>query len=164
GNDPHVHGRETADRPDLDLPAPQRALWDVARRACPHAVLTLVSSYPYAVAQEAAQAAAVVWSSHAGQELGHGLVDVLSGDREPTGRLPQTWWARGEDAGDILDYDVVTAGQTYRYNPAAPLFGLGHGLGYSTVEHESATLSTSRVEAPPVTLEHAPARWVEPGA
>ncbi|NLF04871.1 MAG: glycoside hydrolase family 3 protein, partial [Actinomycetales bacterium] len=164
GNDPHVHGRETADRPDLDLPAPQRAVWEVARRACPHAVLTLVSSYPYAVAQEAAQAAAVVWSSHAGQELGHGLVDVLSGDREPTGRLPQTWWARGGDAGDLLDYDVVTAGQTYRYNPAAPLFGLGHGLGYSTVEHESATLSTSRVEAPPVTLEHAPARWVEPGA
>ncbi|NLF05310.1 MAG: hypothetical protein GX593_09975, partial [Actinomycetales bacterium] len=68
------------------------------------------------------------------------------------------------DAGDLLDYDVVTAGQTYRYNPAAPLFGLGHGLGYSTVEHESVTLSTSRVEAPPVTLEHAPARWVEHGA
>ncbi len=163
GNDPHVHGRETADRPGLELPAPMRATWAATVEACPAAVLTLVSSYPYAIPTESAQAAAVVWPSHAGQELGHGLLDVLSGDREPTGRLPQTWWARGVDAGDILDYDVVTAGQTYRYNTARPLYGIGHGLGYSSVVHESLSLSAASLNAPATTLEHAPARWVAPG-
>lgn len=162
GNDPHVHGRETADRPELGLPAPMRATWRTALDACPAAVLTLVSSYPYAVAEEAARAAAVVWTSHAGQELGHGLLDVLAGDRVPTGRLPQTWWADEADAGDILDYDVVTAGQTYRYNPARPLFGIGHGLGYSRVAYESLTLSATRVDAPAPSLEHVPARWHGP--
>ena len=162
GNDPHVHGRETADRPALDLPDPMRATWRAALEACPAAVLTLVSSYPYAIPDEAARAAAVVWSSHAGQELGHGLIDVLSGDREPTGRLPQSWWAREADAGDILDYDVVTAGQTYRYNPARPLFGIGHGLGYSSVIYESLSLSAAQLDAPAPTLEHAPAHWVAP--
>ena len=33
GNDPHLRGRETEDRPHLDLPAPQVALWRAARAA-----------------------------------------------------------------------------------------------------------------------------------
>ncbi|MEK8228157.1 glycoside hydrolase family 3 C-terminal domain-containing protein [Oerskovia sp. M15] len=55
-------------------------------------MLVVVSSYPYALGAVAQEAAAVVWTSHGGQELGPGLVDVLSGDLEPTGRLAQTWW------------------------------------------------------------------------
>lgn len=158
GNDPHIHGRETADRPELRLPAPMRAIWQTAVSTSSRAVLTLVSSYPYAVGAEAARAAAVVWSCHAGQELGHGLVDVLSGDRTPTGRLPQTWWENESDAGDILEYDVVTAGQTYRYNEARPLFGIGHGLGYSEVSYEAVELSTQSITAPTPSLHHAAAR------
>ena len=45
-------------------------------------MLTIVSSYPYVLGDGVADAETVVWSSHGGQELGHGIVDVLSGDRE----------------------------------------------------------------------------------
>ncbi len=160
GNDPHLLGRETEDRPGLGLPQAATAIWDAARRRAARAVLTIVSSYPYAVADEAADAAAVVWISHGGQELGHGLVDVLSGDHEPSGRLAQTWWRSASDAGDLLEYDVVGAGMTYRYADATPLFGLGHGLTYSTVRYGSLHLSRSEVPAPPPSTVHTPAGFV----
>lgn len=161
GNDPHIHGRETADRPGLALPAPMRAIWAAAVGTCPNSILTIVSSYPYAIGREMEEASAVIWSSHAGQELGHGIVDVISGDRIPTGRLPQTWWANEEDAGNILDYDVVNVGMTYRYNPARPLFGLGHGLGWSQVVYDSLTLSINKANAPAPTVKHRGAVYVD---
>ena len=131
GNDPHILGRETEDRPDLDLPRASQEIWRAAVEANDRAVLAVVSSYPYALGDAAEQAAAVVWSSHAGQELGPGLTDVLVGDVEPTGRLTQTWVASTADAGDILDYDIVSAKSTYWYDETAPLYAFGHGLGYA---------------------------------
>lgn len=158
GNEPHIAGRETEDRVDLGLPAPQRALVRAAAAAADRSVLTIVSSYPYAVADEAAAVDAVVWTSHAGQEFGHGLVDVLSGDVEPSGRLAQTWWRCATDAGDLFDYDVVGSAMTYRYSQAQPLYPLGHGLGYSRVDYASLSLSCTVAAAPPPTTAHAPAR------
>src|SRR5690606_27970512 len=101
GNDPHVAGRETEDRPHLRLPVATTELWRTAREACGRAALVVTSSYPYVLGPETADADAVVWSSHGGQELGHGLVDVLSGDVEPTGRLAQGWPATEEQPGDL---------------------------------------------------------------
>ena len=146
GNDPHVHGRETEDRPDLELPRAARALWRAARESTDRAVLAVVSSYPYALGEVADEAAAVVWSSHAGQELGPGLTDVLVGDVEPRGRLAQTWVARTEDAGDVLDYDVVGARSTYWHSQERPLYAFGHGLGYSTVEYTDVVGPTGALQ------------------
>lgn len=158
GNDPHIDGRETQDRPDLELPQRSRELWNTAVESGAAPVLVIVSSYPYNIAPLVPDASAVVWSCHAGQELGHGLVDVLAGDREPEGRLAQTWWERPEDAGDLLDYDVVTSGATYRYSSAAPLYPLGRGLTYSEVDYESIELDRPRLTAPEPTTTHVPAR------
>ncbi|MFC6416670.1 glycoside hydrolase family 3 C-terminal domain-containing protein [Sanguibacter inulinus] len=145
GNDPHILGRETEDRPDLDLPRASQEIWRAAVEANDRAVLAVLSSYPYALGDAAEQAAAVVWSSHAGQELGPGLTDVLVGDVEPTGRLTQTWVASTADAGDILDYDIVSAKSTYWYDETAPLYAFGHGLGYAGASY-GRTTSPSSVE------------------
>lgn len=158
GNDPHIAGRETEDRPGLALPASARAALEVAAAHSRSTVLAIVSSYPYAIEEEALVADAVVWSSHAGQELGHGLVDVLSGDVAPSGRLAQTWWRAAADAGDLFEYDVVGAGMTYRYADAEPLFALGHGLSYATVAYEGIRLSEASIDAPEPTVVHEPAR------
>lgn len=141
GNDPHVLGRETQDRPGLDLPLRAHALWRAAREANDRAVLAVVSSYPYALGEIVSTAAAVVWSCHAGQELGPGLTDVLVGDVEPYGRLAQTWVADEAHLPDILDYDIIATRSTYWYSPHEPLFAFGHGLTYSTVRYEDARLS-----------------------
>lgn len=140
GNDPHLGGRETVDRPALTLPTSMLDTWRVARDAAPAArhVLLVVSSYPYVLPADL-DADAVVWSSHGGQELGNGLADVLVGDREPTGRLAQAWPARAADVGDLYDYDIITAGHTTWYAGAAPRYALGHGLTYGAVRYLAVT-------------------------
>lgn len=154
GNDPHVAGRETEDRPHLRLPRSAEELWRTAHEANGRTALVLVSSYPYAMGDVAHDAAAVVWSSHGGQELGPGLVDVLSGDAEPSGRLAQAWPADEEQPGDLHDHDVARAGATYRYARSAPAFAFGHGLSYTTVRYESVSLGVTDVTAPAATHRH----------
>lgn len=132
GNDPHLLGRETEDRPALELPPSQLSLWHSVHDAAPDAVLVLTSSYPYAFDVEAR---AVLWSAHS-QAVGHGVVDVLAGDVEPSGRLPQTWWRSTADAGALTDYDIIGARSTFWYSAAEPLYAFGHGLTYSTIRYD----------------------------
>lgn len=141
GNDPHILGRETEDRPDLNLPRAAQALWRTAHAHAPKAVLTVISSYPYALREAADQADAILWSSHAGQEQGHGLVDVFAGDQEPYGRLAQEWVNDESCVPNILDYDIVASGGTYWYNDCTPDFEFGAGLSYTSVTYGELTLS-----------------------
>jgi beta-glucosidase len=78
-----------------------------------------------------------------GQELGDALVDVLTGDVEPGGRLPLTFPARLEDmpARDsypgtggraVYDEGLFIGHRWYDREGIAPLFPFGHGLGYTT--------------------------------
>lgn len=143
GNDPHLLGRETQDRPDLALPEPQSALLRAARSVTDRVLLVIVSSYPYALDRETATAPAIVWTSHAGQDLGSGLVDVITGAVEPAGRLAQTWPAPENRLPDLFDYDIISSGGTYWYSDQRPLFPFGHGLGYSTVSYADLELESN---------------------
>ncbi|GAA3882417.1 glycoside hydrolase family 3 C-terminal domain-containing protein [Tessaracoccus defluvii] len=147
GNDPHINGRETADRPYLHLPPAQQELWAAARGAQPAAVLTIVSSYPYSLEGVADGAGAIVWTSHGGQELGHGLLDVLDGRVEPTGRVAQTWWADEAHIGDIFDYDIIGSAMTWWYSPHRPLYPLGHGLTYGEVRYDAVEVMAGAAAA-----------------
>lgn len=141
GNDPHLNGRETADRPDLRLPPTQVALVRALVRAGHRVVLVVVSSYPYVLEDDLA-ALPLVWSSHGGQELGHAVLDVLTGAAEPRGRLPQPWPRHESDVGDRFDYDLL-GGQTTWWSPVAPRFALGHGLHWASTAWHGARASGS---------------------
>ena len=78
-----------------------------------------------------------------GQEIGDALVDVLTGDAEPGGRLPVTFPARLEDTPAFATYPgtdgraVYAEGlfighRWYDREGIEPLFPFGHGLGYTT--------------------------------
>lgn len=153
GNDPHIAGRETEDRPHLMLPESAIGIWRTARETGTPTVLTIVSSYPY-VLGDASAAETVVWSSHGGQELGHGVADVLSGDREPSGRLAQSWPMDPEQSGDLFDYDTQRQQATYRHQPARFAFPFGHGLTYSGVTYDGIHANTTTVAAPAPTHRH----------
>ncbi|KNC20286.1 hypothetical protein AC792_01700 [Arthrobacter sp. RIT-PI-e] len=139
GNEPHLGGRETLDRTTLELPHADQELVRLVREANPRTVLLVVSSYPYALGA-LADTPSIVWTAHGGQEIGNGVADVLSGDVEPSGRLPQTWYGRDEDLADILDYDIITPRATSLYSGAEPLYPLGHGLTYGDVRYRSVDL------------------------
>jgi beta-glucosidase len=141
GNDPHINGRETQDRTTLALPPAQDALIRAVARACPRTVLVVMSSYPYALGWADENLPAIVWTSHAGQETGPAVADVLLGEHSPTGRLPQTWYREDADLPDILEYDVIKHRRTYQYFEGRPLYPFGHGLTYSTFTYGPTEVS-----------------------
>lgn len=148
GNHPLVNARECFDRPGLDL-APRQAdlVHQVAAAKPGRTIVVVVSAYPLAIGDIAADpnVAAILYTSHAGQAAGTAITEALLGDFSPAGRLTSTWLAdtsslpkpgSRRDAFrvgevDMLEYDVISAGLTYQYSKAEPVYGFGHGLSYT---------------------------------
>ncbi|KAJ7793670.1 beta-glucosidase [Mycena olivaceomarginata] len=103
-----------------------------------------------------ANVTAVVWSGLPGQEAGNGLVDVLYGAYNPSGRLPYTI------GKSITDYSAqVTVNQAGSITPItynegifidyrhfdqagiAPRFEFGFGLSYTTFTYSGLAISGS---------------------
>ncbi|GAA1599387.1 glycoside hydrolase family 3 C-terminal domain-containing protein [Kribbella hippodromi] len=147
GNHPLVNGRETEDRAELDLPAAQDRLIRAVHAANPRTVLVLSSSYPYAIGWAQEHLPAILWSAHGGQEYGRALADVLFGEHDPVGRLPQTWYHSAAELPDLFDYDIIATDATYLYFRGTPLYPFGHGLSYTTFGYDGLRLSTPSIGA-----------------
>jgi len=128
------YGKEAVDRESLTLEDERlvRRVWQVN----PRTVLVLISSFPYAIDWANQNLPAIIHLTHASQELGRGLVDVLSGDVNPAGRLVQTWPRSLERLPGLLDYDL-RHGHTYLYSKEEPLYCFGHGLSYASFAYGS---------------------------
>ncbi len=137
GNDPEQVARECYDRRTIRLPMVQQEALDHLLLCCPNTILLMTSSYPFAFDFAGYPPAAILWSSHAGPELGHAVAATLFGENNPAGRLPQTWYACDEDLADIRDYDVVKNKMTYRWFDGTPLYPFGYGLSYSRFSYEN---------------------------
>ncbi|MGK5685620.1 glycoside hydrolase family 3 C-terminal domain-containing protein [Actinoplanes sp. URMC 104] len=133
GSQPMINGREAHDRTSIALGSGQEALVEAVLKANPRTVVVLQTSYPVTMK---AKAPAVVWTTHAGAETGHAIADVLYGDRNPAGRLTQTW-PRSESQlpPDLNEYDIITSKQTYLYSRATPLYPFGYGKSYTTFKY-----------------------------
>ncbi|GAA2104460.1 glycoside hydrolase family 3 protein [Streptomyces albiaxialis] len=140
GSMPHINGREDHDRTSMALAEEQAALVRAVHRANPRTVVVLVTSYPDTVTWEQRHVPALVWTTHAGQETGNALADVLFGDRNPAGRLTQTWYRSEDDLPGLLDYDIITSGRTYLYFRGDPLYAFGHGLSYTAFRYGAPKL------------------------
>lgn len=136
GNHPLINGKETMDRPDLTLAAYQEKLIQEVHKANPNTIVVIVGSYPFAIPWVQDNIPAIVYASHAGQELGNALADVLFGDYNPAGRLNMTWYKSADQLGDFMDYDIIKSERTYQYFAGAPLYPFGHGLSYARFEYE----------------------------
>ncbi|THV30609.1 glycoside hydrolase family 3 protein [Glycomyces paridis] len=140
GDHPLVNGRETEDRTDLELPSSQRWILGTVLAANPNTILVTTSSYPYSATWAAKHVPAVLWSGHGGQEWGNALADVLYGDRDVEGRLPQTWYTGAAELPAMLDYDIVASDATYLYYLGQPLYPFGHGHSYAEFKYANLTV------------------------
>ncbi|WP_424000210.1 glycoside hydrolase family 3 C-terminal domain-containing protein [Haloarcula salina] len=148
GNHPLVGARETEDREDLTLTASHRQLLRRVTEAAADTVCLLKSSYPYAVTWADEHVPSILWTSHAGQEEGSALADVLYGDAPPGGRLPQTWPRSVDQLPDITEFNIAEAGTTYRWNEDEPLYPFGHGESYASFRYDRERIPTNRPLAP----------------
>ena len=110
-------------------------------KANPHTIVVLEDSYPTTITWAQKNDPAILWTTHAGQETGHALADVLFGDYNPSGHLTQTWPQSQSQVADILDYDIIKSGQTYMYSAQAALYPFGYGLSYTTFRYGRLRLS-----------------------
>lgn len=125
-------GREALDRRSLQLETED--LIKVVWQSNHNTVVTLISSFPFAINWTAKNVPAIVHLSQCSQELGSALADVLFGDYNPAGRTTQTWVSDILDLPNLLDYDI-THGRTYMYAKAKPIFPFGHGLSYTSFKY-----------------------------
>ena len=131
GNNPMIIARECYDRSSLRLAPHQSEIFRAAANVNKNTLLAIVSGYPFAISEEEKLASAVLYSSHAGPELGSAFAEVVSGEYNPAGRLPQTWYLSEDDLPPITDYDIIANSSTYLYFRGEKLYPFGFGLSYS---------------------------------
>ncbi|WP_020659985.1 glycoside hydrolase family 3 protein [Amycolatopsis benzoatilytica] len=134
GSMPFINGREADDRTSTELAPAQQALVEAVQKANKHTIVVVENSYP-TTGWDTQSAPGILWTTHAGQETGHAVADVLFGDHDPSGRLTQTWYASDAGLPSILDYDIAKTGMTYQYYAGKPLYPFGYGLSYTSFRY-----------------------------
>jgi beta-glucosidase len=114
--------------------------------------VVLEDSYPTTITWEQQHVPAILWTTHAGQETGHAIADILFGDVNPSGRLTQTWYRSDADVPSLLNYDIINSDQTYLYYQGKPLYPFGYGLSYSNFRYSDLRTSATSV-APNATVK-----------
>ena len=141
-----VPGFKGGDRTSLDLPKDEEYLLKAVRAATkkPLAVV-LYSGSALGVNWAARHADAVVEAWYGGEGAGTAIADVLSGDYDPAGRLPVTFYTGVDQLPPFDDYSM--ANRTYRYFKGKPLYPFGYGLSYTTFKYSGLKLSNPEVKA-----------------
>jgi beta-glucosidase len=151
---------EGNDLPGLRLPGRQDELVARVAAANPRTVVVLQTGGPVLMPW-LDDVAAVLEAWYPGQEAGNAIADVLFGEVEPGGRLPQTFPKRLEDnsaiTGDALTYPGKDGHVAYRegvfvgyrhFDRAGrgTLFPFGFGLSYTRFGWGPVTLSAATLQ------------------
>jgi beta-glucosidase len=141
-----AEGKEAVDRKAITLPPGQEDFIRRVYAANPDTVVVLIVNFPVALPWAAAHAPTILQLTHASQEQGNALGDVLFGDADPGGRLVQTWPKSLDQLPAMMDYDIRN-GRTYMYLQGEPQFHFGHGLSYTRFEYVDLRTSAGTVAA-----------------
>ena len=144
---------EGYDRPNLELPGAQAELIEKVAAANPRTIVVLNTGSPVSMPW-LDKVSAVLQAGFSGQELGSAVADVLFGDINPSGKLPQTYPQRLQDNPAYLNYPgengKVLYGEGlfvgYRYydkKDIAPLFPFGYGLSYTSFAYANLQLGAA---------------------
>lgn len=132
-----VDGFSGGDKTSLDLPADQRALLAQAKALGKPLVVVLMNGSPIDLHWAKDNAAAIIEAWYPGQSGGTAVAHVLSGQANPGGRLPLTFYRSLTDLPAFDDYAM--AGRTYRYFTGTPVYPFGYGLSYTTFSYSDLT-------------------------
>ena len=140
-------GKEAVDRKAIVLQPEQEEFIKKLYAVNPNTVVVLISNFPYAMPWAAENASTIVHLTHASQEQGNALGDVLFGNTNPGGKTVQTWPKSLEQLPPMMDYDI-RHGHTYMYFRGEPQYPFGYGLSYTTF-----ALSNLAVSKPAIGLK-----------
>lgn len=152
---------EDSDRQTLDLPYGQNELIEAIAAANPRTAVINISGTGVAMPWTG-KVDAIMQAWYLGNETGNALASVLTGDVNPSGKLPYTYYASLDQCGahklgeypghpgiDELGNEVMDMPYNegifvgYRFidkNKLKPTFPFGHGLSYTTFDYGKATI------------------------
>ena len=147
-----VEGFAGGDRTLIDLPAAQRELLESLGATGKPLVVVLMNGSALAVNWAAQHADAVLEAWYPGEAGGTAIAQVLSGQVNPGGKLPVTFYTGTDQLPEFDDYSMKN--RTYRYFKGQPLYGFGYGLSYTSFAFSGMKLSSESVQAgQPLTVE-----------
>lgn len=143
---------EAASRGELTIPEPQMQLLRAIRKATPHVVTLVFSGRPLDLREvsELSEAVLEVWMP--GTEGARGILDVLMGAYNPSGKLPMSFpYCTGQTP---IYYNGYATGRPqqgkddpnrccsrYLDIPNEPLYPFGYGLSYTEFDISEVQLS-----------------------
>lgn len=152
---------EGADRLEYKLPYNQDAVIEALAAANKNLIVANISGNAYEMPW-VKRVPAILQCWFFGSESGHSIADVLSGDVNPSGHLPYTWYATLNQCGAhaLGDYPGTKRADSniwdeeykedlfvgYRFvdkQKLSPTFPFGHGLSYTQFKIGKATLSAT---------------------
>ncbi|MBN2555698.1 MAG: glycoside hydrolase family 3 C-terminal domain-containing protein, partial [Anaerolineales bacterium] len=148
---PERYEVEGLDREHMHLPPGQDALIEAIAASNPQTVVVLSNGSPVEMPW-AGRVSAILEGYLGGQAGGGGTVDILYGEVNPGGKLPETFPLHLEDNPSYLHFPGGTKTVEYReslyvgyrfYDSVEKdvLFPFGHGLSYTTFEFNSLSFS-----------------------
>ena len=143
---------EGNDRADFNLPANQNKLIEAILEANQNTVVVINTGSPIHMPWEK-KAKAIIQTWFAGQEFGNALVDILSGEVNPSGKLPTTFPVKIEDTPAYKNYPgkdlqmnyeekLLVGHRWYEANSMKPLFCFGHGLSFTSFNYQNLEVTT----------------------
>lgn len=154
----HHQDCEGHDRPDMKLPYEQDQLIRELLAVRSDTVVVLTGGSPVEMESWIDQTDTLVWGWYAGMEGGRALAEVLFGEVNPSGKLPETFYKKHMDCsahcwGEFAGKETVRYREGvfvgYRYNDAfgvEPQFCFGHGLSYTEFAYANLHMQQEKSE------------------
>ena len=156
---------EDSDRLSMDLPYGQNELIEAISKVNPNLVVVNISGTGVAMPWTK-NVKGILQAWYLGNETGNTLASLLTGDVNPSGKLPYTYYASLDQCGahklgeypghpgiDALGNEVMDMPYNegifvgYRFtdkNKLKPAFPFGHGLSYTEYKYGKATIDKSK--------------------
>jgi beta-glucosidase len=141
----HEPGFLGGDRTSIDLPEAEESLLHAVAATGKPLVVVLINGSALAVDWANEHANAILESWYSGEEGGTAIADTLSGNNDPAGRLPVTFYKSASQLPNFEDYSMKN--RTYRYFTGKPLYPFGYGLSYTTFRYSDLTLPQETIAA-----------------
>jgi len=151
---------ESGDRKSLSLPFGEDKLIESIQKVNKNVVVILLSGNAVDMPW-ISKIPAVVQAWYLGSEAGNALADILSGDANPSGKLPFSFPKKLEDIGahafDKLCYpgdsvnvyykeDILVGYRWLDTKKIKPLFPFGYGLSYTTFSYSKPSVDLAEVK------------------
>ncbi|HZZ38795.1 MAG TPA: glycoside hydrolase family 3 C-terminal domain-containing protein [Acidobacteriaceae bacterium] len=147
----HLEGFSGGDRTSISLPAAQEDLLHALAATGKPLIVVLENGSALAVDWAAQHANAILEAWYPGEEGGTAIAETLSGDNDPAGRLPLTFYASLDQLPPFTGYSVQN--RTYRYFSGKPLYAFGYGLSYTTFAYSDVQVPREIEAGQPALVE-----------